>query len=507
MDAMKWFLRSYLKVLFAVAALAVGLLPAPAMAGWKEMAARLPARTNAIVAVNVDALMRSPLGVKEGWAERWADSYDAGPVAIIPGAQRILAGAYVKQGLQEADWRITMMELAEPVLLEDVGRSQGGYPEKVYDKMCVCAPTAYFVSLDPRTLASYAPANRQSVFNWICDKPVGVASADLRGIVGGLSGSTHIVMAIDVKEQYSASGIRGAIGMNPLSQIDPKTDLDKLARALAGIQYVVLSAKVTDKIQVTTIVQVASDGEWLGKIAKSVVPEILDRGGISVPEIDNWTVTAEAKRITLTGEMSVGTMRDLLSIMGLLTATKPVKVSDDPAVIAKASRTFFRTICAALDSYPKANSYDQINTWVKRENAKIERLPLVNVDPELVAWSAEVTKRMREVMMALATDRLSTASSVVAVQRPDAPTYGGNTTVVAGRGYGGAGYYYNYDGTYQNQAAQNAIDQENVARQRMQIIKQQQAQSLQTVAKIMGDLTANRNALRASLTAKYKIEF
>jgi hypothetical protein len=479
------------------------------LAGWKEMGARLPAGTNAIVALNVDALMRSPLGVKEGWADRWADSYEAGPVSIIPGTQRVLAGAFLKQGLQEADWRITMMEVAEPVLLEDVGRSQGGYAEKVWDKMCVCAPTAYFVSLDPNTLAGHAPANRQSVFKWLCDKPVGVASSHLRGIVSGLGGATHIVMALDITEQYSASGIRSNIGMNPLSQIDPeKVDLDKLAHALAGIQYVALSAKVTDKIQVTTIVQVAGEGEWLGKIAKAVIPEILDRGGISVPELDNWTVKAEPKRITLTGEMGVDTMRELLGIMGLLTTTKPVPVSDDPAVIAKTSRTFFRTICASLDSYPKAGSYDRINTWVKREAAKIEALPLVNVDPELVDWSTEVTKRMREVLISLSTDRLSTHSQVVAVRRPDAPEYGGRTTVVAGRGaYGRAGYYYSYDGTYQNQAAQNAIDQENVARQRMQIIKQQQSQSLQAIARIMGDLTQNRNALRAKMTAKYKIEF
>ena len=154
-----------------VAAVVLGMWPAQSQAGWKEMGARLPAGTNAIVAFNVDAVLRSPLAAKQGWADRWADSYEAGPVAIIPGTQRVLAGAFVKQGLQEADWRITMMELSEPVLLEDVGRSQGGYPEKVYDKMCVCAPTAYFVSLDPKTLASYAPANRQSVFNWICDKP------------------------------------------------------------------------------------------------------------------------------------------------------------------------------------------------------------------------------------------------------------------------------------------------------------------------------------------------
>jgi hypothetical protein len=506
MDTQSRFLRRLLVVVLAAGAVE-GFLPSCAWAGWKEMAVWLPAGTNAIVALNVDALLRSPLGAKEGWADRWTDCYEAGPVAIIPGTQRMLAGAFVKQGLQDADWRITIMELAEPLQLEDVGRSQGGYPEKVWDKMCVCSPTAYFVSLDPKTLASYTPANRQSVFNWVCDKPVGVASANLRGIVSGLGGSTHIVMAMDVTEQYSASGIRSNVGMNPLSRIDPKTDLDRLAHALAGIQYVALSVKVTDKMQATTIVQVASDGEWLGKIAKSVVPEILDRGGISLPELDSWTVTAEARRITLAGEMSVDSMRDLLSITGLRTTTKPVKVSDDPAMIAKASRTFFRTICASLDSYPKTASYDRITTWVKRETAKIERLPLVNVDPELVAWSAEVTKRMREAMMSLATDRLSAASSVVAVQDPNAPTYGGNTTVVAGRGYYGSGYYYSYDGTYSRQAAQNAVDQENVARQRMQIIKQQQAQSLQTVTKIMGDLGANRNALRAKMTDKYKIEF
>jgi hypothetical protein len=490
------------------AVLVSGLWPATALAGWKEMAARLPQQTNAIVAFNVQAVMRAPLAVQQNWADNWADAYQAGPVPIIPGTQRVLAGAFVEQGLQEVDWRITIMEMAEPVMLEDVGRSQGGYPEKVYDKMCVCAPTAYFVSLDPRTLASYAPPNRQSVFNWICDKPVGVASTSLRGVLSGLSGATHIVMAIDVAEQYSASGIRSRIGLNPLSRLDPeKTDLDKLAHVLASIQYVVLNVRVTDKLQATAIMQLGTGADWFGERAKAIVPEVLDRAGISVPELENWTVKVDGNRVTMAGDTSVDTMRDLLGILGLITATRPVAVSDDPAVIGKTSRAFFRTICASLDSYPKASSYDRVVTWVKRETAKIETLPLVNVDPELVAWSTEVTKRMREVTLSLATDKLSTASSVLGVKNLDAPTYGGNTTVVAGRGRYGGGYYYNYDGTYQNQTAQNIIDRENLARQRMQIVKQQQAQSLQSVARIMGDLTTNRNAIRATMTAKYKMPF
>jgi len=495
----------------SAAVLVFGVWPGPTFAGWKEMAARLPAQTNAIVALNVEAILRAPLAVQGGWAERWANAYETDPVKIIPGTQRVLTGAFVKQGLQEIDWRLTMMETAEPVALEDVGRSQGGYPEKVYDKMCVCAPTAYFVSMEPRLLVSYAPPNRQSVFNWICDKPTGVASTRLRGILSGLSGSTHIVMAIDVAEQYSASGIRSRIGLNPLSRLDPeKMDLDKLAHVLASIQYAVLNVRVTDKLQATTIVQVGTGADWFAEFAKSIVPEILDRAGISVPEIDNWTVKADGNRVTMAGEVSVDTVRDMLCILGMGTVTKPITPSDDPAVIGKTSRTFFRSVCASLDSYPKGASYDRLNTWLKREIAKIESLPLVNVDPELVNWSTEISKRMREVALSLATDRLSVSATVAGIQK-QAPAGGYGRTITGSDGsYSGSGdgnYYYGYDGSYTNRVGENMINRENVQRQRVQAIKQQQAQSLANVGKIMGDLGSSRNAIRAKMTEKYKMEF
>ncbi len=509
MDTQTKFFRRFLNVVLAAAAAWV-LPSSPARAGWKEMAARLPAQTNAIVAINVDAVMRAPLAVQENWPDHWADAYEAGPVPILPGTQRILAGAFVKQGLQETDWRVTIMETKDPVLLEEVGRSQGGYAEKVWTKMCVVAPTAYFVSFDPKTLASYAPPNRQSVFGWVCDceKTKGMASESLRGIVSGLGGVSHIVMAIDTAEQYSASGIRAAMGANPLSRIDSeKTNLDKLAHVLAGIKYVALNVRVTDKLQAAATVQLSSDGEWFGTIVKAVIPEVLDRAGISLPEVENWTVKVDGNRLTLAGDISVDSMRDLLSILGLLTPTKAVAASDDPAVIGRTSRTFYRTICASLDSYPKTGSYERVITWVRRETAKMERLPLTNVDPELVAWSTEITKRLREVAVALGVDRQTVSAAVIGIQNPGPP--GGYTGASAGGSYGAGGgnYYYGYDGSYTNRAAENAVAQENAARQRMQVVKQQQAQSLASVAKIMGDLASSRNALRAKMAAKYKMEF
>lgn len=501
-----------------VAILGAGLFishAVPARANWKDMAIRLPSQTNAIMAINVDAVMTSPLAVKEQWAQDWESLYRTGPVAIIPGTQRVLAAAFLKQGLQDPDWHITMMEMKEPANLDDVARSQGGYMEKVRSKMAVCGPDAYFVTLDDdKTLASFAPPNRQSLYSWLCDMMgKGAASARLKAVLSSLGTSTHIIMAVDLQEQYSPASIRNAIAMNPLSSIDPeKTDVDRLAEALAGIQCVILKVNVTDKLQATTIVQLSSDAEWLSKTAKPVAAEILNRVGIELPEMENWTVKADGKRLTMTGQMTKTGLFDLLSVLGLKTTSKPVEASNDPAAIAQASRTFYRAICASLDSYPKAGTYEHVKRWVQRETQKLEYTPLINVDPELVAWSTEITRKMREVSLVLAGDQKSATAAALGVQNP---------TVVGGYGGYNAGYrgeYGGYYGTYgsgsaqraadnANLAAQNRLARESAARQRMQMLKQQQAESLKAIGTIMGDLGSSRNAIRAKMVARYKIEF
>lgn len=505
------FFRRY--VVVALATAASGLLPGVAQASWKEMAGRLPSQTNAIVAINIDAVMRSPLAVQERWTETWESAYQTGPVAIIPGTQRVLAGAFVKPGLQDSDWHITMMEMSKPAVIEDVARSQGGYTEKIMASMAVCAPGAYYLTLDEKTLASFAPANRQSVYNWLCDKMgKGIDSPHLRSLATSMGASTHILMALDLQEQYSPSAIRNAIAMNPLSKLDPEeTDLDKLAEVLAGIQYVVLKVNITDKLQATAIVQMATGAEWFAKVAKPLTTEILDRAGIALPEIENWTVKADGKRVTMTGDMTKGSLFDLLAILNMKTATKSVEASDDPAVIAQASRSFYRTICASLDSYPKASTYEHVNRWVQREAQKLEYLPLTNVDPDLVAWSVAISQKMREVSLMLAGDKKSASAAMLGVQNPEVVgSYGGNYGSYSNGTYGNGYYGSGYGGGASDRAAaakENRLRQENAARQRMQILQQQQAVSLKAIGDIMGDLGTSRNAIRAKMVEKYKIEF
>ncbi len=491
-------------ILAAVMLTGVWLMP-PADGSWREMRAQLPEQTNAIVAINVAAVMRSPLAVKEGWSQKWADAYQAGPVAIIPGTQRVLAGAKVKPGLQEVDWRITMMELDQPVLMEDVARAQRGYPERMRDKMCVRAPAAYYVTLDDKTLGSYSPPDRQSVVRWLCGMlGKGPQSETLATLVAGMGASSQIVMAIEVADQYSAEGIRNAVEANPLSKVNAKMDIDKLANVLASTRYIVLQVDVTDKLDATAIVQLGTGADWFAANAKPVTAAVLDRAGISLPELERWTVKAEGKRVTLTGEMTKDSLANLLAVVGMKTTTRPVVTSDDPVVIAQTSRTFYRTVCASLDSYPKAGSYEQVNVWVRRELSKLENLPLVNVDPGLATWSAQITKKLREISLQLASDRQTTSAAMIAVQNP-VQTSGG----AAGRssGYRGNGYSYSDRSNDAAMANQNRIARENAARQRLQILRQHQAESLKSIGQTMDSLSADRNAIRVKLVAKYKMEF
>lgn len=482
---------------------AAGLLAAPVRAAWRDMESRLPAQTNAVVAINIEAVMRSPLAVKEQWAQDWEGNFQTGPVAVIPGTQRVLAAAFVKPGLQDSDWRITMMELKEPVAIEDVARSQGGYTETIQAGKAVHAPEAYFLNLDEKTLASFAPADRQSLYRWLVDKMGrGIESPHLQGLVRGLGTSTHILMAIDLQEQYSPETVRYSLTMNPLSKLDSaKTDVDRLAEVLAGIQYVVLKVDVTDKLQATAILQMSTGAEWFAELARPVAAEALSRAGIGLPEIENWTVEAGENRVTMAGEMSKASLFDLLSILGMATARKPVEISDDPAVIGQTSREFYRAICTCLDSYPKAGNYEQVKRWIQRETQKMEHLPLVNVDPDLVAWSIEITRRMREVTLMLAADNQSATAAMLGVQNPE---------VVGGY----AGDYRSYDrrGRYSSSdriatLKQNKLAQENAARQRMQTLRQRQAESLKAIGVMMGDLSTGRNEIRARMTARYKTPF
>ncbi len=83
----------------------LALLPSPALraATFDALSQRLPAETDAIVAVNVSKILDSDYAKKQEWAANIADNWAKRPQVIPPGVNRLLMGAgFVPSRLTQA---------------------------------------------------------------------------------------------------------------------------------------------------------------------------------------------------------------------------------------------------------------------------------------------------------------------------------------------------------------------------------------------------------------------
>src|SRR5881394_1202631 len=92
-----------------VAILALGL-SASAYGNFKTLSQRLPAGSNAVVAVNVAKILETPYAKSE-WTPTAADAWAKEPLMIPPGSTRLLMAAEVRTDSMESYWEMSLMEM------------------------------------------------------------------------------------------------------------------------------------------------------------------------------------------------------------------------------------------------------------------------------------------------------------------------------------------------------------------------------------------------------------
>src|SRR5688572_21653378 len=82
-----------------------------ARATFQTLAERLPAASNALVAVNVEKVLNSPYAEQEQWRQNIADSWAKQPMMIPAGATRLITVASVKTSVMEPYWELSLIEM------------------------------------------------------------------------------------------------------------------------------------------------------------------------------------------------------------------------------------------------------------------------------------------------------------------------------------------------------------------------------------------------------------
>jgi hypothetical protein len=126
-----------------------------------------------------------------------------------------------------------------------------------------------------------------------------------------------------------------------------------------------------------------------------------------------------------------------------------------------------------------------------RDAKEIDALPILGVDPELVAWGGQVSSSLRDLASIQATGQRQVAAQTASASAPQAH-------------YAGSGAE---EGDQEWADAQTRADWNNYRRQRTAAAEATRLPITEQSGRILQDLIKSRNDIKAAMTQKYGVEF
>ena len=475
-----------------------------------NLLSRIPPGANTIAIIDVDQILNSPMGIQEHWREKLKNAYAAKTLVVPPNASRLVLASLINPSTMQPAWEVSVMELKTSPSMKKIASAEGGFVDTVAEKQAVWSPiNAYFVRLDTRLLGAVAPANRQFAARWARR---GSSQGDnltpyLQTATGSMDAKTSYLFAMDLEDATSPGKVRRRIEMGDFDSVADKTaSAEKIAAVIASIRGVSLRVSIGDEITGSSVVEFGRPTAVLSDFAKPLLLEVLTSFGAAIDGLDSWKLAVDGNNLALHGKLPIEGLQQLFSIVdppSPLSADDPdddqtdsAKSDNDPekskAAVVAASKQYYAAIAKIMDNVGKkirgATSLTQGAKWVAGDARRIARLPIVNVDPDLVNWGTGVSSRLNDLAATVGIGGLQARSRAVGIQ--DANVSGGYSRELEIRS-----------------DPNDRINQQNVKRQRAAASAEQRAETAQIATKILSDLEVSRSQIRTAMVQKYHTEF
>jgi hypothetical protein len=479
---------------------------------------RVPRSANAVVILNVEKILSSPVAVQEGWRDDMAKSFESGLIRVPPQAVRFVLGAEIDLEFMEPKWEVALADMAVDWSTEEVMKRRGGTPDTVGGLPAVALPEdIYVVQFASRTLGAMAPANRQAVYRWLRELQSNQPLSPYLERAAGFSfrASTDIIMAIDLEGAVNPQRIQENVNN---SDLPSKTGLtaEELTKVLEGVRGVRLGINIGARPVAALAVDFRDPVPFSPDQAKALVLEVLAEKGMSISDIESWKASVSEKRtfITIQGYLSDSGLRRVLSVIDSHAPEEPqtaqpeqpeqpeqpASPGEHPSKVIASSVKYFQTIDTLLSDLKqdmkKVANINGIAVWFDRYADKIDRMPILNVDKDLVNFGAYVATQLRgasgSVRMMGIRGRARTMTITDAGGYNYAYRYGGGPW----GGWGGQAYWKN------PRAEMSNWIQEGVA-----IRSQERAGMAVDVQTIRANLIQATADARRQMTERYQVEF
>jgi hypothetical protein len=470
-------------------------------AGWETW---VPASATAVLVIDAKALSASPLAVRGGWAKRHAAGTATDVTSLPDGTKTILVASDLSPRTLDGSWRVGVIDLDKLVAVADLAARDGGRIDTVRNQPVVVTPRNMVLVPDGGTrVLARTPADRQEVGRWLAaarEKGPG-PSAYLRSAAGA---DAMIVAALDLTDATDAASVRprldaaaAATGLSP-------ADREGLARALAGMKGVTLTARVGEAIEAEIRLDFSEPvGRWKDVILP-LFREALAAAGAELDDLAGWSARAEGTAAVLSGKLTEDSLHLAVSpffaARALSSAHPGVPAAGGADAKLEASLRYFRGLTGIVDKLRKMSNLTVQSRvrWYIEYAHKIDDLPVLNVDPELLKLGTDIATTFRA--LSNAAGNFNNRGVIISQNRQSAAV-----PYVAGTAYG---YGYNRYGNpvgFGYAATGTAVVNNNLE------INNLLAVNAVTESALRADTWKNINTAmadaRKKMTQKYQVEF
>lgn len=494
--------RCLLPVLCAVFALILNL-GTIATAQFDDLAAKIPSTANAIVLLDGQKLLASPLATSEGWKEKYEQAFASGLVSIAPDTQKMVLASQLDFEYMKPLWEAAVADFGRPRSLADVARVTKGTLDPLGDTSAVALrDNAFVVAFGPQRLGVMSPANRQSVARWVRESAGRTKAALSPYLQGSLvaSQTSAIVMAFDLQDAVPPDVIKAKLASSP-ALAGKKIDLDAAAKALTSLRGLSLEVAFTDATYGRLMIHFSGDATVLAPVAKPLLLEVLASLGASIDDLAEWQVETEPQRISLRGQLSAAGRKRVFSLIDnptsqLVAADSSSASTQDSAqtIAAAASQQYFKSIDSILDDIrgksKNAKTFGESALWFDNWARRIDRLPLLNVDPELLAFGRDTATALRNMAASLRGIGINTAARSAQIYN----TGSSSVSVSPGSwGYGGSMSYY--------------AEWRDVSAERLAVKAEEKAKGAISARDIAAQIANETGRIRQVMSQKYQVQF
>jgi hypothetical protein len=395
------------------------------------------------------------------------------------------------------EWEIGYVQMVSMPRAETIASNMGGYIDKMGKFDAIWTPKQkYLVPLDSNGMALVRPTDRKLLGQWLRKERSATQSEFLTTAAAQKLQGLSLMIALDLEDLLSLESLKTNLKSYKSLGL---SNINTLAPLLAGVRGVNFQVSRDSLANSSISITFSSPPNELVPVANDVFSELLDRNGASISDFKTWKSRASGNTLTMSGPISLWTIDDVLGIFTLhantsqvsepsASETSPSGKNASPNAVVELTKEYFNKVASIIKrvrEYAASNTGERA-AWNGSMARRIDELPTLNVDPEVVDFGSEIAKSLRNNMLSMQLTNITSGAAAIA---NNAGTSGFSTAVGGASAFGAAFGAYNDPNSVMNYYAMG------------------QSQGNANFRQLVSQLEQALADMRRRLTDKYQVQF